>query len=189
MSKFCSNCGNALEAGSKFCNHCGTPVDMDASVSGANASGTAPGAMGNHQNVGAGSANGNVNSNASAAPGNQGVNANAQKTLDDIQQSGEKLMQDGQKLAQESAQALNQYIQNMKFYSPTMNDESVVDHFFSFKGRLNRMRYFKRLLLIEVIYLVLEVVVRELFGDPFFGYLDAGGKIVFFLITMVYGAS
>jgi len=154
MSKFCSNCGNALEPGSKFCNNCGTPVDV-------------------------------------SAANNQGTQSNggAQDTLNNLQQSGEKLVQDGQKLAQEGMQAVNQYIQNMQFYSPTMNDVGIVENFFSFKGRLNRLRYFKRLLIIEIIYLVVELLVRELFGDPFFGYLDTGGQIVFFLVTMAYGAS
>ncbi|MDY3973605.1 MAG: DUF805 domain-containing protein [Veillonella caviae] len=154
MSKFCSNCGNALEPGSKFCNNCGTPVD----VSAANNQGT--------QN-----------------------NGGAQDALNNLQQSGEKLVQDGQKLAQEGMQAVNQYIQNMQFYSPTMNDVGFVENFLSFKGRLNRLRYFKRLLILEIIFYVVELLVRELFADPFFGYLDTGGQIVFFLITMAYGAS
>lgn len=213
MSKFCSNCGNALEPGSKFCNNCGTPVG-DVTVSPSPASQGQPVAPetttgqanpAGAQNVqangaplpqgepGTPTAPPNGTQAQQGAPGAQnqqaGRNGSAQDTLNNLQQSGEKLVQDGQKLAQESAQAINQYIQNMTFYNPTLNDVGIVENFFSFKGRLNRLRYFKRLLILEIIFYVVELLVRELFGDPFFGYLDTGGQIVFFLITMIYGAS
>lgn len=64
-----------------------------------------------------------------------------------------------------------------------MNDKTVEEMFFKQSGRLNRLRYFKRVLVIFLVSLVAMLPVTIIFGDDF-GNLSTFGNVLVTLINL-----
>lgn len=65
-----------------------------------------------------------------------------------------------------------------------MNDKTILEIFFKREGRLNRLRYFKRNLVIGLASAVIMFVISLIFGDDV-GNLTTTGNIIFFIVMML----
>jgi uncharacterized membrane protein YhaH (DUF805 family) len=79
--------------------------------------------------------------------------------------------------------------QNLQDSLHYKEDKTVSEMFFTTKGRLNRLRYFKRWLLIIFLNMVLSMIIAMTFMDPSGEGMATTGYILIFLLFVVFAAA
>lgn len=184
-TKFCSNCGAKLKVGAKFCGSCGQKIQSQEEK-------LPPMPYEKSKSIMEVYAEKKATAQAQNTPNSiQQIFLNAKSNAPDTATQKPKNMVEIYAEARAKAQSESEQSQaHQSTYTPAQDslsyykeDVTITEKFFSTKGRLNRMRYFKRWLIVELVMFVLCGIVASTFSTPW-GDVTHTGEVMINLILI-----